>query len=138
MPELVAQGTKPEQRWRKTLTAATVILGRIEKCDWEAPWDETISRRHASLTWKDNKLHVVRLAESKNPIFFQGKEVTACVIGPGESFTIGTTRFSVEEPQPSLTDDRGPLDELTCSVGELLEVKYGASAADRLEALARL
>jgi adenylate cyclase len=140
MPDLVAQGAKPEQRWRKTLSAATVILGRTERCDWEAPWDETISRRHASLTWKDNKLHVVRLAESKNPIYVGGKEVTTFTIGAGEFFTIGTTRFSVEDTEASisLTDEKQPLDELTCSVGELLEVKYGANAADRLEALARL
>ena len=122
MPDLVAQGAKSDQRWRKTLSAGTVILGRTERCDWEAPWDETISRRHASLTWKDNKLHVVRLPESKNPIYVGGKEVSAFVIGAGESFTIGTTRFSVEDTEASisLTDEKQPVDELTCSVGELL------------------
>lgn len=138
MADLVAQGAKPEHHWRKTLTGATVILGRKEKCDWEAPWDEIISRRHASLTWKDNKLHVLRLADSMNPVFFQGKKVNAFSLGPGEHFIIGTTKFTVEEAEvTSLTDEKQPLDELTCSLGELLEVKYGVSAADRLEALAR-
>src|SRR5882724_13349987 len=114
MPDLVAQGEMPDQRWRKTLTAATVILGRTEKCDWQAPWDERISRRHASLTWKDNRLHVVRLADAKNPICVQGKEVNTFSIGAGESFTIGTTRFSVEEPEVSSIGEKSALDELTC------------------------
>jgi adenylate cyclase len=129
MADLVAQGARPEHRWRKPLTAATVILGRTEKCDWEAPWDETISRRHASLTWNDNKLHVVRLPDTINPIYFRGKRANDFTLGPGESFTIGKTTFSVDDSRATLTDQ--PLDELTCSRGERHSSLAGPPARTR-------
>ena len=61
MPDLIAQGKKPEQNWRKALSSATVILGRTEKCDWETPWDDTISRRHAASSSRPMRNRLISL-----------------------------------------------------------------------------
>jgi adenylate cyclase len=74
MADLVAQGPEQEQRWRHTLPARPVTLGRIEKCDWEVSWDERISRLHATLAWQDGKLHVRKDPRARNDIFYQGQK----------------------------------------------------------------
>lgn len=135
MADLVAQGPGPGHYWRKTLPAEAVILGRVQKCDWEAPWDEHISRRHVRLEWQQGKLHVVHLSEGRNPVFYNGQQCTEFDLEVGECFVIGKTRFTLEESEVSPGEAK--ILELTCSKQELDQVRYG-DAADRLEALARL
>lgn len=138
MPDLIAQGPETEQRWRRALPATPVTLGRGDLCEWATPWDESISRLHATLTWKDGRLLVCRSPQARNPIFYQGKKVDECSIAPGEYFLIGRTRFTVMESAPLGTVDLpSPLAEFTCSADELRKVRY-SDAADRIEVLAKL
>ncbi|MBI3409616.1 MAG: FHA domain-containing protein, partial [Planctomycetes bacterium] len=140
MPDLLAEGSEPDQNWRRPLPAKSIILGRVQKCDWETPWDEHISRRHAQLQWKDGKLQVVHLPEGKNPIFYHGKELREFTLGVGEHFVIGKTMFKVVDSENERTptgDSPVPIDELTCSFQELKNIRFG-DAGDRIEALAKL
>ena len=94
MAELVAQGERPEQRWRRVLPAGLpVILGRGMGV-WDVPWDQRISRRHARLTLRGNQLLVELLPEARNPIYYRGQEVREALLRPRECFVIGLTTFT--------------------------------------------
>lgn len=90
-----------------------VRLGRDEaKMDWAIPEDDQISRFYAVLKFDGptNRLAVERRGSSpeypeppankivvvnKEPVKDKFKEVTQCVIAPGESFWIGQTQFTL-------------------------------------------
>jgi adenylate cyclase len=90
-----------------------VRLGRDEaKMDWAIPEDDQISRYYANLKWDGGKLKVERRGSvppeypepPANKIVVVNKdaaakdkfrEVTECFIGPGESFWIGQTQFTL-------------------------------------------
>src|SRR5262245_24684805 len=98
MAELVAQGPHPENHWRRTLPSGPVTLGRVvPRSTWDAPWDQRISSLHASLSWHDGKLTVRRLPGGRNPIFFGGTAQDEFTLGPGETFVIGETTFTVQD-----------------------------------------
>jgi adenylate cyclase len=138
MADLIAQGPEAEQRWRRTVPGNPVTLGRGELCEWATPWDESISRLHATLTWENARLLVRRNPNARNPIFFQGRKTSECSLTIGEFFLIGRTRFTLAETAPLATVDLpAPVAELTCSPDELDEVHY-SDAADRIEVLAKL
>lgn len=60
------------------------------------------------------------------------------MLGIGEFFVIGRTRFTVVETQAHATIDLpSPLAEFTCSAEELRGVRY-SDASDRIEVLAKL
>ncbi len=89
MADLIAQGEEAQQRWRRTLPGGeSLVLGRAPEV-WNVPWDPHVSRRHAQLDWDGWRLHVVRLPESHNPVFFRGKESDRFSLVPGEHFVIG-------------------------------------------------
>lgn len=90
-----------------------VRLGRDEgKMDWAVPEDDQISRFYAVAKWEGGKLAVERRGAvppdfpeaPANKIVVQNpdpaatdrfREVTKCAVGPGESFWIGQTQFTV-------------------------------------------
>ena len=84
MPDLIAQGVEPQQRWRRSLPEGeSVLLGRLTGT-WAVPWDQHVSRRHARLLWSGKRLEVAKLPDTRNPIFLRGKEVDQFMIEPGE------------------------------------------------------
>ena len=69
MPDLIAQGVEPQQRWRRSLPEGeSVLLGRLTGT-WAVPWDQHVSRRHARLLWSGKRLEVVRAAGYAEPDF---------------------------------------------------------------------
>ncbi len=51
MAQLLAQGPKPDDTWRRSLPAdESVVLGRAAG-DWSVPWDAWLSRHHVEVTW---------------------------------------------------------------------------------------
>jgi adenylate cyclase len=126
-----------------------VKLGReTSKAEWVAPWDPQISRWHATLTWRGGRLEVQRAPNSRNPIFVNGQALDHFTIKAGESFVIGETTFTVQEtPSDQPPDSSGsikvgadlppPDSELTCSPGELRQLRY-LNAEERIEVLAAL
>ncbi len=136
--ELVAQGPEPHQRWRRRLPLdEPVTLGR-QSPPWDVPWDPYVSRAHARLLWDGRLLHVERLPETANPIFFQGEEVQQAKLSPGQSFHIGDTQFLLVQERIEVVQDLPePLHEQTFSVQFLRQLPF-RNAAARLEALSRL
>ena len=138
MPDLIAQGAKPQERWRRTLRSGeTVVLGR-DSGSWSVPWDERISRRHCELKLSGDRLEVTRLSTARNPIFVAGREQTEFVVQPGDHFVIGETTFTfVVERARVGREGPAPLEEQTFSAQYLQRVRY-RNADQRLEVLSRM
>ena len=94
-----AKGLKPGSSAEITVSATAMTVGRSPgKGEGLAvPWDEYISREHASLRVDGRQLRVTRLGSGKNPITFRMQPVETALVSPGESFVIGETTFEVIE-----------------------------------------
>ncbi|MFO0871668.1 MAG: adenylate/guanylate cyclase domain-containing protein, partial [Pirellulales bacterium] len=74
---------------------AEVQVGR--DCDpWSVSWDPHISRQHARLICRGERVDVQLLPGARNPLFHRGRAVTSCTLRGGESFVIGSTTFTFE------------------------------------------
>ncbi|MEN6407615.1 MAG: adenylate/guanylate cyclase domain-containing protein [Thermoguttaceae bacterium] len=138
MPDLIAQGLEPQQRWRRTLPdGEPIVLGR-QSGAWAATWDELISRRHARVRWNGRRLEVERLAEARNPLFLRGQEVDRCTLRPGEHFVLGQTTFTLADQQASVaTDAPPPVQQQSFSAQYLKGVSF-RNPDHRIEVLSRL
>jgi adenylate cyclase len=138
MPDLIAQGTEAQQRWRRTLPEGeTIVLGRVGGA-WAVPWDRQVSHRHASLLWNGNALEVVRLPDARNAVFLRGIEVEHCAIRPGEHFVIGQTNFTLADQQVNVTADApAPVQQQSFSSQYLKQVHF-RNPDHRIEVLSRL
>lgn len=139
MMDLIAVGREPRQRWRIRLQAGeSYILGRDHEGILVVPWDQRISRRHASLILKGNRLTVKALPQTWNPICYAGQDVQTCELQPGEHFVIGETSFQFESAQWSAsTPANSPVDEVTFSRQVLQGVRF-RDADKRIEVLSNL
>jgi adenylate cyclase len=138
MPDLIAQGNEPQQRWRRSLPEGQdVLLGRLTGA-WEVPWDPHVSRRHAQLHWNGSRLEVVRLPETRNPIYLRGKECDRFTIEPGEHFVIGQTTFTLADQRVNITAyQQQPVQQQTFSAQYLRQVSF-RNPDHRIEVLTRL
>jgi adenylate cyclase len=135
MAELVARGLNASQGWRHTVPPQPVTLGRSEKQSiWAVPWDNQVSRLHATLSWVNGKLVVRRLPEGKNSVFFHGEAQDEFTLSPGEQFVIGQTTFALEETE---TDLPTPFSAVTFAAEQLLDVSC-ADRPERIEVLSAL
>jgi adenylate cyclase len=138
MAELIAQGPKPTEQWRRGLPEGeTIVLGRgVEP--WAVPWDSWISQRHAEMTWHNGRLSVQQLPTARNPLFFRGKEATAFELTPDEHFVIGRTVFTVSGEPSSISPEGKPvLQARTVSHRELEGIPF-RDAPHRIDVLNRL
>jgi adenylate cyclase len=138
MADLIAKGTQAAERWRRPLIPErTFILGR-QGADWDVPWDEHVSRRHAEVRLVDKRLHVRRLPSARNPIFVDGRETEEFDLDEGGHFVIGETSFTflAERVQVAEGEPR-PLEEQTFSAQYLSHIEY-RNADQRLEVLSHL
>src|SRR6266446_551636 len=127
MPDLVAQGEDTKNNWRKPLPAGRpVTLGRkAGMSEWVADWDPQISRWHATLEWKQQKLWVRRNPDATNQIFYQGNPVDEFSLDVGEQFVIGKTSFLLEGHDSTPSSDLPvPVEELTCSAQALSDHRF--------------
>ncbi len=140
MAELVAQGPRPEHRWRKVLPEGKpVVLGRLS-APWDVPWDDRISRRHATLCWTGECLDVQRIPESRNAIFYRGQRRDQFSARLGEHFVIGQTTFAlVQAEQPAVgTPTPAPLVTEQTFSAQLLRKNKFKDAGKRIEVLSKL
>lgn len=137
LPDLIAQGPQSGQRWRRTLPdGLSVTLGRIGP--WAAPWDNLMSRSHATVCWRDGRLVVERLSTARNPILYRGRETNEFSLAPGDHFVIGSTSFTLADEQVHVSGDvPQPVTEQAYSPLFLQRVQF-RNASQRIEALARL
>jgi adenylate cyclase len=139
MPDLIAQGSEPAQRWRRKLplTGSAVVIGRSVGA-WSTPWDERISRRHVELAWRDGRLHVSVLPDARNPVFFRGHKTDSFSLRPGDHFVIGQTTFSLVDERANVAGDHPqPAGERTFTVEELRGQPF-RHADKRIDVLSRL
>lgn len=138
MPDLIAQGALPEQRWRRKVPLGQVIAIGRSAGRWSVPWDDRVSRTHVRISIEDAKLSVVRIPESLNPIFYQGTARDHFELRCGEHFVIGGTTFSLIEQNLGATlDAPPPVTEETIS-NELLQKVRFCDADRRIDALSSL
>lgn len=138
MADLIAEGAKPQDRWRRKLPESqNLLVGRAAGI-WSVPWDDHISRRHAELKFQGGRLTVERIPSALNPIFVRGVERDQFTLDPGDHFVIGKTRFSLtdDEAEVSLAIPQ-PVREQAYSSQYLHHVQF-RNADQRIEVLSRL
>ena len=138
MAELIAHGSSFENRWRRRLPAdQDIVLGRA--CHGLAvPWDNQISRQHATLRLSGEKLSVTKIPAASNPIFFRGTETQTFIVEHGEHFVIGETTFNFTVNQAMATVDvPNPIKQKTFSHQFLKQIRY-RDADRRISVLNRL
>lgn len=143
MPDLIAQGPSPSDRWRRPLPhsgeATAFTLGRVAP-GWSVPWDDRISRQHAELRWDGERLSVARLLDAKNPVFHRGLRKDQFDVGIGDHFVIGQTTFSIVDQRVrflSRSDEPPAMSEQSYAHSQLRNVRY-RDADRRIEVLSRL
>jgi CRP-like cAMP-binding protein/Fe-S-cluster-containing hydrogenase component 2 len=94
-----ARGLKPGNIAEAAVSDMELTVGRSPGISGAlaVPWDEYISREHATMRVEGKQLRVTRLGSGKNPITFRMRPVDTALISPGESFMIGETSFDVIE-----------------------------------------
>lgn len=138
MAELIAHGSSFENRWRRRLPAdSEIVLGRA--CHgFTVPWDNQISRQHATLHFDGNRLSICKIPSAGNPIFFRGTETQEFTLEHGEHFVIGETTFNFTVNQAMATVDvPNPIQQKTFSTQFLKQVRY-RDAERRMNVLTRL
>ncbi|MGE3777531.1 MAG: adenylate/guanylate cyclase domain-containing protein, partial [Pirellulaceae bacterium] len=137
MPELIAQGQTPENRWRRRLVDGhTQTLGRVAG-RWSVAWDDQVSRQHASLTLTGGALHVTRLAGAQNPVYFQGEIRERCAVHVGQHFVIGSTTFTLVDDPLTIHGQIPLMTEHTFSPEHIRQAAF-QDADRRIDALSRL
>jgi adenylate cyclase len=144
MPDLIAQGPRPDQRWRRVLpdsaTREFVTVGRT-MADWNAPWDKQISRCHVRVTpLDDDRISIEVVEAASNPVFYHGHPVRRATLVPGEHFVIGETTFTLlRHPAAHVSSDHltSPVDEQTFDVSAVRRENFH-DAAGRMDVLTRL
>ncbi|MBU6178115.1 MAG: adenylate/guanylate cyclase domain-containing protein [Verrucomicrobia bacterium] len=140
MAVLIAKGQQEGQVWRQKMPESqTIVLGRASEF-WNVPWEPSLSRRHAELTWENQTLTVHRLPEATNPIWYRGEKANSFSVKPGETFVIGETVWTIEvggEGSISTGDSREILHAFTISPENLRQVPF-RDAPHRLDVLGHL
>ncbi|MFO0901847.1 MAG: adenylate/guanylate cyclase domain-containing protein [Pirellulales bacterium] len=102
MAYLVAAAPAPAAGWRRPLPLdVELVVGRTAD-GWELDWDPHVSRLHVWLRYDGERLHVRRVPEARNPVFFRGRAASEFTMRSGESFVVGSTTLALDDPQVSI------------------------------------
>lgn len=108
----------------------TYVVGRGDDADLRLAAEPNLSRRHFRARLEKGRLQVEKLPGAANPVFYRGEAKEVFLVGLGEQFIVGSTRFSFQSDAAAL--ERPAADERTLKPSEV----YGAApAADRLRLL---
>lgn len=137
MATLTIAGLDAHHFLRETLSLDQAIcIGRAPRSGWAIPWDAHISREHAEVVWNGRELRVRCLDSARNPMLYFGRKVRELTLSPGEEFTIGSTKFTVQPDDPSPAS-LSSVSEFAFSRSELQQIAF-VDADRRLEQLAKL
>jgi adenylate cyclase len=116
--------TAAQSLWRYPIPEGKEIsIGRRPQTDLDVPdwnradWvveDPRISGKHVGIVWDGKTLRVRRRLEpadrpAVNPVFYKGKTTDDCQLLPGESFTIGSTTFTLQlRAEPAASSPANP------------------------------
>ncbi len=138
MPDLIAQGSQPEHRWRRSLQKDQLVhLGRSD-AEWVTAWDDRVSRRHAEIVWQGDRLLVQRLADATNQIFFEGAPSDRFAASVGQHFVIGATTFTLVDQEPTVTLNLPRPVSQQAFTADYLKQRQFHNAAQRIDVLSRL
>ncbi len=138
MPDLIAQGEEPQQRWRRPLGVGQSVLLAPSGAGWAVPWDAQVSRRHVRICWNGRRLEVRREPEARNPVYLRGQESDRFELQPGEHFVIGQTTFTLADQRVTLTATAPrPVQQQSFSAQYLRQVPF-RNPDRRIEVLSRL
>lgn len=141
MAYLVATTQHAEQGWRRPLPLdVDVVVGRTAE-GWELSWDPHVSRQQCSLRFDGEKLEVRAVPEARNPIFFRGRATGRFTMRSGESFVVGGTTVTLDDPQVAIVtawNDEAAADERQAFDSHALRRRPFLRHEQRLELLARL
>lgn len=70
-----------------------LMLGASAKADCSVAGEAYLSRFHAVLTVRGDRLHVARLPDARNPVFYRGAPTDSFDMRVGDFFVIGSTIF---------------------------------------------
>lgn len=142
MPDLIAQGPGPQDRWRREVpeptSRADLVIGRSD-ADWEVPWDPQISRQHIRVVPQPpDRLEVICLPNARNPVFHAGAASQRFTLVPGDHFVIGRTTFTLAN-RPGASDEP-PDGDLTEHAFDhaALRRRHFRDTSTRIEMLSRL
>ncbi len=142
MPDLIAQGPRSDQRWRREvpslLSGIEPIIGRTAG-NWSIAWDSLVSRQHVRIVPKpDDRIEVVAMPGARNPVFHQGMKKVRFVLVPGDHFVIGeTTLMLAKRPGASEPVSAGEVTEQVFDP-QLLSQKRYRNSESRIDMLSRL
>ena len=139
MSDLIAQGPRPEDNWRRPLPdGEAVVLGRDADV-WNVPWEAYLSRRHVEVTLHNGRLRVRKMYGASNPVFHSGKPADGFELAPAGAFVIGHTLFTLASPRPTAgsSPDALLLEARTINHAELERLKF-RDAPHRLDVLSKL
>lgn len=139
MSDLIAQGPRPEDNWRRPLPdGEAVVIGRDPDV-WNVPWESYLSRRHAELTLNHGRLRVRKVHGASNPLYHAGHPAESFELAPAGAFVIGHTLFTLASPRPTagLSPDALLLEARTINHDELERLKF-RDAPHRLDVLSKL
>lgn len=138
MPDLIAQGSSAEWRWRRRLPEGEpCVIGRTAR-GWSTEWDDHISRRHVEVVLQQGRLRVEKLPEAKNPVFHQGRPRDRFSLTPGEHFVIGGTTFTLADDRVHVSrHEPPPVTEQTFDHQFLRKIRF-RNADERITALSEL
>jgi adenylate cyclase len=136
--ELVAQGSESAHRWRKPLDAGKrYVLGRDPDLSLSIGWDPQISRRHVQIDVHQDHLHLSRIEDARNPLFFAGEAVGTCRVEIGQHFVVGSTSFHLTLPETEPGIIAAPFEEVAFNAAELRKIRY-QDPENRIEVLTHL
>ncbi len=94
-----AKGNQAGQISEGVLSRQPLICGRspAQQPSLAVPWDDYISREHFELSAEGKQVRVQRVAGGKNPITYRMQPADSFLIGPGETFLVGSTTFEILE-----------------------------------------
>jgi adenylate cyclase len=138
VPHFIAQGGRVDEYWRHPLEPdRSYVVGRTVG-DWCVPWDNTLSRRHFAVCYRQGRLEVTQLPAARNPIFWKGESVDRLQLRSGEHFVVGNTSFLfLDQPWVTAANVPHPITAQTFSHQELHQQPF-RRAAEHIEALCRL
>jgi adenylate cyclase len=143
MPDLIAQGPRPQDRWRRSIPVGNLseplVIGRASH-GWAVPWDDRVSRRHADIYWNGKTLKVSRVLDARNPIFYRGVKRDEFELSVGEHFVIGQTTFSIVDQRVKVlgsAEDQPAMTEHTFAASHLRQSRF-KDADERIEMLSRI
>ncbi len=148
MPDLIAQGSNSDDRWRRELpnpiSAREIVIGR-NGADWNVPWDSMISRAHVRVrAIGDDRVDVQMIADARNPVFHQGSKSRQFTLVAGDHFVIGQTTFTLVNRPGTSDSSVDPASVNRTDVTEhafdhmLLRRRHFRDAASRIDMLSRL